>query len=139
MMGFQAEGAAPIVRGEPVRDPETIASAIRVGDPASWQGAVMARDESDGTIDMVSDQEIMDAYKLMAQSEGIFCEPASAAPVVGLLKLPAEGLDLEGKRVVCIVTGTGLKDPDLVSQLEPGALEESPAELEVVERALSLA
>ena len=139
MMGFQAEGAAPIVRGEPVQEPETIASAIRVGNPASWESAVRARDESGGAIDMVSDQEIMEAYKLMAQGEGIFCEPASAAAVAGLLKLSGGGLHLKGRKVVCVITGTGLKDPDLASSLESGAMEEYPADLEAVERALALA
>ena len=90
-MGFQAAGAAPIVRGEPVREPETVASAIRVGNPASWQAAVDARDESGGVIQAVSDDEIIEAYKVMAQSEGIFCEPASAASVAGLLNLVADG------------------------------------------------
>ena len=139
MMGFQAEGAAPIVRGEPVTTPQTIASAIRVGRPASWEGAAKARDESGGAIGMVSDEEIMEAYKLMARSEGIFCEPAAAAPVAGLLKLSEQGLHLKGRRVVCVVTGTGLKDPDLAGELEPVALEEYPAEVEVVERALAIA
>ena len=139
MMGFQAEGAAPIVRGEPVNTPETIASAIRVGNPASWDRAVRARDESGGTIDAVSDEDIMAAYKLLARTEGIFCEPAAAASVAGLLKLSEAGLHLKSKRVVCIITGTGLKDPDLAGELEPVALEEFPAELEVVERSLALA
>ena len=138
MMGFQAQGAAPIVRGETVDVPETIASAIRVGNPASWQGAIGARDQSGGTIDMVSDEEIMEAYGLMARLEGIFCEPASAAAVAGLLKLSREGLDLKGKKIVCIITGTGLKDPDLASNLEPVSIEEVPADLSRVEQALAL-
>ena len=137
MMGFQAEGAAPIVRGEPIEAPESIASAIRVGNPASWEGAVRARDESMGTIDLVSDDEIMSAYKLMAQGEGIFCEPASAAAVAGLIKLSEAGLDLSGKRVVCVITGTGLKDPDLAGELEPSFMEEYTTELSDVERALT--
>ena len=136
MMGFQAEGAAPIVRGQPVSEPETIASAIRVGNPASWKGAMDARDDSGGTIDMVSDEDIMDAYRLMAQSEGIFCEPASAASVAGLLKLSGDALPLKGKRVVCVITGTGLKDPDLASDLDPASMEEYPAELDALEQAL---
>ena len=113
MMGFQAEGAAPIVRGAPVANPQTIASAIRIGNPASWQGAVEARDSSGGVIDMVSDDEILDAYRLLASQEGIFCEPASAASFAGLVKLQRQGLNLAEHRVVCILTGTGLKDPDL--------------------------
>ena len=137
MMGFQAEGAAPIVRGESVEKPETIASAIRVGNPASWEGAVRVREESRGVIDSVSDEEIMSAYKLMAQSEGIFCEPASAAAVAGLLKMSETGLALDGKRAVCIITGTGLKDPDLAGELEPSFMEEYTTELADVERALT--
>ena len=113
MMGFQAEGAAPIVRGAPVANPQTIASAIRIGNPAGWQGAVDARDSSGGTIDMVSDDEILDAYRMIASKEGIFCEPASAAAFAGLVKMCRQGLNLEGQRVVCIFTGNGLKDPDL--------------------------
>ena len=138
MMGFQAEGAAPIVKGQPIAEPETVASAIRVGNPASWQGAVQARDESGGMIDMVSDQDILEAYRLMAQQEGIFCEPASAASMAGLLKCFRDGLHLKGKRVVCVITGTGLKDPDLAETLEPVSMEEYPAELSAVERALAL-
>ena len=139
LMGFQAEGAAPIVRGQPVPEPETIASAIRIGNPANWNSAIKARDESGGTIDMVSDEQIIEAYRLMAQWEGIFCEPASAAAVAGLMKLRKAGLDLKGKRVVCVITGTGLKDPDLAGQLEPDSMAEYPPDLAEVERALSLA
>ena len=111
MMGFQAAGAAPIVLGEPVARPETIATAIRIGNPASWEQAEAARDESKGMIDMVDDNEIVDAYLRLAREEGIFCEPASAASVAGLLKLPELGVDLSGKTIVCILTGNGLKDP----------------------------
>lgn len=111
MMGFQAAGAAPIVRGEPVARPETIATAIRIGNPASWERAEAARDESNGMIDMVDDNEIIDAYLRLAREEGIFCEPASAASVAGLIKLPELGVDLTDKTVVCILTGNGLKDP----------------------------
>ncbi|MDG0867504.1 threonine synthase [Candidatus Lucifugimonas marina] len=111
MMGFQAAGAAPIVRGEPVLKPETIATAIRIGNPASWEKAEAARDESEGMIDMVDDNEIVDAYLRLAREEGIFCEPASSASVAGLIKLPELGVDLTGKTVVCILTGNGLKDP----------------------------
>ncbi len=138
MMGFQAEGAAPIVRGTPIKEPETIASAIRVGNPASWQSALKARDESGGAIDMVSDREIVEAYRLMAQMEGIFCEPASAAGVAGLLKLSRAGLHLKGKKVVCIITGSGLKDPDMANELSTAPLEECPADMTAVERALAL-
>ncbi|NQW21184.1 MAG: threonine synthase [Chloroflexi bacterium] len=111
MMGFQAAGAAPIVRGERVLKPETIATAIRIGNPASWASAEAARDESEGVIDMVDDSEIVDAYLRLAREEGIFCEPASSASVAGLIKLPELGVDLTGKTVVCILTGNGLKDP----------------------------
>ena len=138
MMGFQAQGAAPIVRGDVVPEPETIASAIRIGNPASWNSAIRARDESGGSIDMVSDQDILDAYSLMASGEGIFCEPASAASVAGLLKRSRAGLDLEGKRVVCVITGTGLKDPDLANEIEPEWMEEYPPDLSAVEQALML-
>ena len=113
MMGFQAEGAAPIVKGFPIANPQTIASAIRIGNPASWQPALKARDESGGIIDSVTDDEILEAYRMTASMEGIFCEPASAASVAGLIKLRRQGLDLTGRTVVCIITGTGLKDPDL--------------------------
>jgi threonine synthase len=108
MWGFQAEGAAPIVHGEIVDDPETIATAIRIGNPASWEGAVAARDESEGRIEAVSDDEILDAYRLLASGEGVFCEPASAASVAGVLKYRP---DLPPGPVVCTLTGHGLKDP----------------------------
>jgi threonine synthase len=111
MWGFQAAGAAPIVRGEPVRSPETIATAIRIGNPASWQQAEDARDTSGGVIDAVSDEQILAAYHLLASKEGLFCEPASAASVAGLLQQHERG-DLDpGQTVVCTLTGNGLKDP----------------------------
>ncbi|MEK7777497.1 MAG: threonine synthase, partial [Chloroflexota bacterium] len=139
MMGFQAEGAAPIVRGVPIAHPTTIASAIRIGNPASWQGAMAARDESGGRIDMVSDQEILAAYRLMAGREGVFCEPASAASVAGLVKLVRGGLDLRNKCAVCVITGTGLKDPELASQHAVALPREIPAQLSAVEEAITLA
>ncbi len=108
MWGFQAAGAAPIVRGEPVANPETIATAIRIGAPASWQSAVEARDESGGRIEAVTDDEILAAYRLLAEQEGVFCEPASAASVAGVLKYAS---DLPDGPVVCTLTGHGLKDP----------------------------
>jgi threonine synthase len=112
MWGYQASGAAPIVRGEAVKDPSTIATAIRIGNPASWTLAEEARDESDGVIDSVTDRQILRAYRLLAAREGVFVEPASAASVAGLLQAAEQG-DLEpGQRVVCTVTGNGLKDPD---------------------------
>ncbi len=110
--GFQAAGAAPLVLGEPVAEPQTVASAIRIGNPASWRTAIAARDESEGDIQSVTDEEILAAYRRLAQEEGIFCEPASAAGVAGLLKITSGGVDLSGKTVVCIITGTGLKDPE---------------------------
>jgi len=135
MMGFQAEGAAPIVRGYVIDKPETVATAIRIGNPASWNKAVTARDESGGIIDMVSDEEIMAAYRLMATKEGIFGEPASAASLAGLIKLSGQGVDFSQKRVVCIVTGTGLKDADIAQKgAEPFV--ELPADLAAVEQAL---
>ena len=112
MYGFQASGAAPIVLGEPVAKPMTIATAIRIGNPASWASAVAARDESGGLIDSVTDREILEAYRLLARSEAVFAEPASAASVAGLLKAARAGLVPSGSRVVCTVTGNGLKDPD---------------------------
>ena len=113
MLGFQAEGSAPIVKGHPIKNPETIATAIRIGNPASWQSAVQARDESGGLIDMVSDNEIIEAYKILAVKEGIFVEPASAASVAGLLKLiKNKYFTKHPARIVCILTGHGLKDPD---------------------------
>ena len=111
MMGWQAEGAAPIVRGAPVEDPETIATAIRIGNPASWEHAVKAAAESSGTIDMVSDEEILDAHRMLARTAGIFVEPASAAGIAGLLKCHAAGGIPDGSTVVATVTGHGLKDP----------------------------
>lgn len=136
MMGFQAAGSAPIVRGEPVPFPQTIASAIRIGNPASWQPAVRARDQSGGVIDAVTDDEILEAYRLLASQEGIFGEPASAASVAGLLKMQRQGLDLAGKRIVCIITGSGLKDPDMaVSSAQANTAEIKP-NLESIEAAV---
>jgi threonine synthase len=112
MLGWQAEGAAPIVRGHPVEKPETVATAIRIGKPASWKQAEAARDESGGLIRMVSDAEILEAYKLVAEIEGIFCEPASAASIAGVIKLGKESYFRRGDRMVCTLTGHGLKDPD---------------------------
>ncbi len=112
MFGFQASGAAPIVLGHPVERPITIATAIRIGKPASWKQATAARDESGGLIDAVTDRQILEAYRLLARSEGVFVEPASAASVAGLLATAADGRLPAGSRVVCTVTGNGLKDPD---------------------------
>ncbi len=112
MTGFQAEGAAPIVRGFPIKNPETIATAIRIGNPASWKKAEQARDESGGIIDMVSDKEILEAYRLVASMEGVFCEPASAASIAGVIKMNARNYFKAGSTIVCTLTGHGLKDPD---------------------------
>ena len=115
MMGFQAAGAAPIVQGAPIEDPQTIASAIRIGNPASWEHAENARDESNGIIDKVTDSEIINAYIRLAREEGLFCEPASAASVAGFIKLAKEGQqDITNQASVCILTGSGLKDPTTV-------------------------
>ena len=135
MMGFQAEGAAPIVQGYVIEKPETVASAIRIGNPASWQGAVTARDESGGIIDVVSDDEILSAYRLLATKGGVFGEPASAASLAGLIKLSRKELDFSSKSVVCVITGTGLKDTDTaLKSAEP--ILELPADFVAVEQAL---
>ena len=126
MMGWQAEGAAPIVHGAPVENPETIATAIRIGNPASWEHAVKAATESSGAIDMVSDEEILDAHRMLARTAGIFVEPASAAGIAGLIKCHAAGGVPDGSTVVATVTGHGLKDPGV-------AVENSLAESTVVD------
>jgi threonine synthase len=138
MIGFQAEGAAPIVRGHAIERPETVASAIRIGNPASWKKAEAARDESGGIISMVSDAEILSAQKLMATRAGIFGEPASAAPLAGLLKRRRQGMNFSQNRVVCVVTGTGLKDTETALKGADPFLE-LPADLDEVEKALGLA
>jgi threonine synthase len=120
MMGWQAEGAAPIVRGKVIERPETVASAIQIGNPASWRGAVAAAQDSGGRIDMVSDGEIIDAYRLLAHTEGIFCELASAASVAGLIKFSRSNTFPRDTVVVCVLTGHGLKDPDAAIRLSPG-------------------
>jgi threonine synthase len=112
MWGFQAAGAAPLVLGEPVADPDTVATAIRIGDPASWDGAVTARDDSKGRIDAVTDEQILDAQRLLSATEGVFVEPASAASVAGLLQCHRQGELDPGQLVVCTVTGNGLKDTE---------------------------
>jgi threonine synthase len=112
MIGFQAEGAAPIVRRRILPHPETIATAIRIGNPASWKKAEAARDESSGLIDMVSDAEILKAYQLIASKVGLFIEPASAASLAGLVKLSKKNYFKKESKIVCILTGHGLKDPD---------------------------
>jgi threonine synthase len=133
MLGFQAAGAAPIVLGRPVEEPETIATAIRIGHPASWYGATAAAAESGGRIEAVTDEEILEAYGLLAREESMFCEAASAASVAGLIKVGVA----DGDRVVCVLTGHGLKDPDLAiaQAVLPASVD---AELGAVLRALVL-
>ena len=137
MWGFQAAGAAPIVLGHPVPNPETIATAIRIGNPASWQQAVAARDDSDGVIEAVTDDEILAAYRLLAAKEGLFCEPASAAGVAGLIKKHAAGQLDAGQTIVCTLTGNGLKDPQwaLADAQDPVVV---PVEAAAAARALGL-
>jgi threonine synthase len=112
MFGFQAAGAAPIVEGAPVKSPQTIATAIRIGNPASWDSAVAAREESGGRIESVTDRQILSTYRLLASREGVFVEPASAAGVAGLLHAREQDWLPPGLLVVCTVTGSGLKDPE---------------------------
>jgi threonine synthase len=135
MLGFQADGAAPIVRGAPVAEPETVATAIRIGNPASWAGAVAARDESGGLIASVSDAEILAAQRDIVRLEGIFCEPASAAGVAGVRRLAREGRIGPQEVVVCILTGHGLKDPDAI-QGEEGMLTPVAPELAAIRAAI---
>ena len=135
MIGFQAEGAAPIVRGHKIDNPETLATAIRIGNPASWTGAEAAAADSDGSISIVTDGEIVEAYKMVARTEGVFCEPASAASVAGVVKQVKAGTIPEGSVVVCILTGHGLKDPD--NAIMFGAKPEFvPCQLDAVVKAL---
>ena len=126
MWGFQAAGAAPLVHGRRVERPETVATAIRIGAPASWDKAIAARDESGGRIDAVSDDEILAAYRDLARLEGVFCEPASAAGVAGLHKLAAAGELDPDTTVVAVLTGHGLKDPHTAERQVPGVIEAAP-------------
>ena len=136
MFGFQAAGAAPLVLGHTVERPETVATAIRIGNPARGDEALAAVHESDGAIDAVTDDEILAAYSLLARSEGVFCEPASAASVAGLLKRHAAGGFAEGDRIVCVLTGHGLKDPDTAIAGQTEGVMVVPATLAAVEEAL---
>ena len=131
MLGFQAAGAAPLVLGAPVEHPETVASAIRIGNPARWEDAMNAMTSSDGAIQSVSDEQILDAYRFLAAHEGVFCEPASAASVAGLLAHGARGAE----RVVCILTGHGLKDPQTALERAGGVVPCDPS-LSAIERAI---
>jgi len=138
MFGFQAAGAAPIVAGHPIENPETIATAIRIGNPASWKRAEAARDESGGLIETVTDEEIVAAYRDLATSQGVFCEPASAASLAGICKLAAAGRVDRDATVVCVLTGHGLKDPETAERTAggPGAIVEAPATTAGVMRAV---
>lgn len=136
MMGFEAEGAAAIVKGKRIINPETVATAIRIGNPASWKQAEAARDESNGMIDFVTDEEILKAYKLIASSEGILAEPASAASVAGLIKVKEKVIP--GSKVVCILTGNGLKDPDNAIKYSNCAIKKAPADMTVILKMLNL-
>ena len=135
MWGFQAAGAAPLVHGGPVADPETVATAIRIGNPASWQGAITARDESGGSITAVTDAEILEAYERLAADEGVFCEPASAASVAGLYARMRAGESLAGLTAVCVITGSGLKDPETALGIH-AVTHDTPADADAVASAL---
>jgi len=137
LYGFQAEGAAPLVHGHPIENPETVASAIRIGNPARWEEAMNAFTASRGRVAAVSDEQILDAYRLLASSEGVFCEPASAASVAGLLAhgTPATGGGEPPRSIVCVLTGHGLKDPDTALGKAPAVTPCAP-ELAAVERAV---
>jgi threonine synthase len=145
MIGFQAEGAAPIVNGHVVKDPKTIATAIKIGNPASWKEAENARDESGGVIESVADEEILNAYKMLASCEGVFVEPASAAGVAGVIKKAKQGFfesrltshESQIIKIVCVLTGHGLKDPDraIASIEKPKVV---PAILEAVLKEIAL-
>jgi threonine synthase len=137
MLGWQAAGSAPLVHGEPVAHPETIATAIRIGNPAGWDSAIAARDESGGHIGAVTDAQILDAYRMLASQEGVFVEPASAASVAGLLQAAAEGLIERDETIVCTVTGHGLKDPNrAIAQIEARPAVEASVDVVVEELGL---
>ena len=136
MLGFQAAGAAPIVEGHPIEKPDTIATAIKIGNPATWAGAVAARDESRGSIEAVTDEEILAAYRSIAELEGVFCEPSSAASVAGVTKAAASGAVRASDLVVAVLTGNGLKDPDTAERAVAGRIVESEATIDGVREAL---
>lgn len=138
MMGFEATGSAAIVRGERIINPETIATAIRIGNPASWTQAEAARDESKGVIDCVTDEEIVETYKLIAANEGILCEPASAASVAGLIKANKAGLVESGSKIVCILTGNGLKDPDSAIKYSDAEVKKTSSELNDILKVMNI-
>jgi threonine synthase len=132
LFGFQAEGAAPLVRGQRVEQPETVASAIRIGNPVRWEDAMAAATDSRGSIRSVSDGEILAAYRLLGSREGMFCEPASAASVAGLLKYGADG----ASQVACVLTGRGLKDPETAIANNDGRVIQCPVEIGAIEEAV---
>ena len=136
MMGIQAEGSAAIVKGERILNPQTIATAIRIGNPASWKQAEAARDESNGTIDMVSDEKIIEAYNLLASTEGVLAEPASCAPVAGLIKL--KDTIKPKSKIVCILTGNGLKDPDCAIKYAKSPVEKTSSEIKDIVKLMGL-
>lgn len=136
MMGFEAEGAAAIVKGERIMNPETVATAIRIGNPASWKFAEAARDESNGMINYVTDEEILKAYKLIASCEGVLAEPASAASVAGLIKV--KGTVKSGSKIVCILTGNGLKDPDNAIKYANDEVKKTSADMTDILRAMDI-
>lgn len=132
MFGYEAEGSAAIVKGHKIDNPETLATAIRIGNPASWEGAVAARDESSGCIDSVTDDEILAAYRFLAGREGVFCEPASAASVAGLFKAAEQGQLQSKSTVACVLTGNGLKDPDNAIQHGQARHTKLPADMNAI-------
>ncbi|MGI2315697.1 pyridoxal-phosphate dependent enzyme, partial [Staphylococcus cohnii] len=132
LYGFQAAGASPIVQNKVVKNPDTVATAIRIGNPASWDKANRALKESEGLIDSVTDEEILEAYQLMARKEGIFSEPASNASIAGLIKLHRAGKLPRGKRVVSVLTGNGLKDPDTAISLLDNPIKPLPNDRESI-------
>ncbi len=138
MMGYEAEGSAAIVRGERIMKPETLATAIRIGNPASWKQAEAARDESNGEISCVCDEKIVEAYKLIASTEGVLAEPASAASVAGLIKAHKEGKVKEGSDIVCILTGNGLKDPDNAIKFSNSDVKKASANMSEVLKVMGL-
>ena len=138
MMGYEAEGSAAIVRNERIMNPETLATAIRIGNPASWDKAVAARDESKGTIGCVTDEKIVEAYKLIASCEGVFAEPASAASVAGLIQAHEKGLVKAGSDIVCVLTGNGLKDPDNAIKFANAEVQKASAEYKDVLRLIGV-
>lgn len=138
MFGFEAEGSAAIVKGMRIEKPETFATAIRIGNPASWKQAEAARDESNGIIDMVSEEEIAQAYKLLASAEGILAEPASSASVAGLIKSHKAGLIKEGAKIVCVLTGNGLKDPDSALKYANSEIKKTTANIDDIVKTLNL-